>query len=368
MTGHMDSRLEMMLEQCVEKGASDLHVSPDTKPYLRQRGELLEAGEDVLSASTVEEIISSMLNPSQREVLISSQSVDLAVSLKNSQRFRVHIYKERRGLCMTARKLDSEFRTFENLGFPQAVAGLADLRDGLVLVTGPTGSGKTTTLATLIHQINIRRSCHILTIEDPVEYVHLNEKSLVHQRELYSDVGTFAEAVRSSLREDPDVVLIGEMRDLETMRTAITVAETGHLVFSTLHCNNAVGAIDRLIGAFPADEQQSLCQQLSMVLRAVVAQRLLPTVDNRSRIPAVEILQVTKAVANLIRNHKTEQIYSTMEGGGHEGMITLEQSLADLAVSRKVQMNDARKVSENVNIFEQRCQAANGLTTQRRHE
>lgn len=362
----MDPRLEAMLEQCVEKGASDLHISPGTPPYFRQHGELFEAEENILSATAVEEIINSILNSAQRDVLTSTQAVDLAVSLKESDRFRIHIYKERRGQCMTARKLDREFRTFQDLGFPQSVSELSDLRDGLILVTGPTGSGKTTTLATLIHQINMKRSCHILTIEDPVEYVHKDEKSLVHQRELYSDVGTFAEAVRSSLREDPDVVLIGEMRDLETMRTAITVAETGHLVFSTLHCNNAVGAIDRLIGAFPAEEQQSLCQQLSMVLRAVVAQRLLPTVNFKGRVPAVEILKVTKAVANLVRNHKTEQIYSTMEAGTLEGMMTLEQSLADLVVSRKVTMEDARKASEDLNIFEQRCQIAKGFSSERR--
>ena len=267
---------------------------------------------------------------------------------------------------MAVRKLDSEFRTFHDLGLPLAVVELADLRDGLVLLTGPTGSGKTTLLATLIHRINMKRTCHILTIEDPIEYIHQNEKSLVHQRELYSDVNTFSEAVRSSLREDSDVVLIGEMRDIETMRTAITAAETGHLVFSTLHCGNAVGALDRLIGAFPADEQQSLCQQLSMVLRAVVAQRLLPAVDGRGRIPAVEILKVTKAAANLIRNYKTEQLYSTMEGGSQEGMITLEQSLAELTAARRVKLEDARKAAENPRIFDQRYQIAKFLSIERR--
>lgn len=366
MTENFDPKLKALLEKCIESGASDLHLSPEIQPYLRIHGELCKAGEDIISATETDKMINSMLNPLQREVLERSQAVDIAFSLKKDHRFRAHIYKERRGLSMATRKLESQFRSFVELGLPQEVGGLADLRDGLVLVTGPTGSGKTTTLATLINRINMKRSCHILTIEDPIEYVHRNEKSLVHQRELYSDVGTFPEAVRSSLREDPDVVLIGEMRDLETMRTAVTVAETGHLVFSTLHCGNAVGALDRLIGAFPASEQQSLCQQLSMVLRAVVAQRLLPTADGKGRIPAVEILNVTKAVANLIRNYKTEQLYSAMESGGPEGMMTLEQSLADLVTASKVKMEDARKVTENVRIFEQRCQMAKSFSGERR--
>jgi len=366
MTENFDPRLKVLLEKCIESGASDLHLSSETQPYLRIHGELYKEGEDIISAAETDKMINSMLNPLQREVLMRTQAVDIAFSVKKDHRFRAHIYKERRGLSMAARKLESQFRSLADLGLPQEIGGLADLSDGLVLVTGPTGSGKTTTLATLINRINLKRSCHILTIEDPIEYLHRNEKSLVHQRELYSDVGSFPEAVRSSLREDPDVVLIGEMRDLETMRTAITVAETGHLVFSTLHCGSAVGALDRLIGAFPANEQQSLCQQLSMVLRAVVAQRLLPTADGKGRIPAVEIFKVTKAAANLIRNYKTEQLYATMESGSPEGMITLEQSLANLVTTSKVKMDDARKATENVRIFEQRCQLAKSLPTEPR--
>lgn len=211
--------------------------------------------------------------------------------------------------------------------------------------------------ATLIDDINRRRACHILTIEDPVEYLHANKQSLVHQREVRHDVGSFAEAVRDSLREDPDVVLVGEMRDVETMRVAIVVAETGHLVFSTLHCGSAVGALDRIIGAFPADERHSLCQQLSMTLRAVVAQHLLPRADGSGRVPAAEVLRVNKAVANLVRNHRSEQIYAAMEGSGQEGMQTLEQSLAALVAAGTVRPETARGLTENVHVLERRLAA-----------
>jgi len=355
MKDNMDFGLNAMLEQCVKRDASDLHICPDSYAYFRIHGELFKFGENVIPAKETEKIILAMLKPEQREVLKQCRSVDIAFSFGNAERFRAHIYAERRGFSMSARKLDSHFRTFSQLGLPQAVSELAGLRDGLVLVTGPTGSGKTTTLATLINCINTKRFCHILTIEDPIEYIHQNIKSLVHQRELHTNVGSFSEAVRASLREDPDVVLVGEMRDLDTMRTATTVAETGHLVFSTLHCGSAVGALDRLIGAFPADEQQSIAQQLSMVLRAVITQRLLPTADGKGRVPVVEVLQVTKAAANLIRNYKTEQLYSIMENGTKEGMMTLEQSLVEMVKARKVKLDDARRAAENVRVFDQRC-------------
>jgi len=368
MAQNMNIRLEIMLERCVQMGASDLHISPDAFPYIRLHGTLSKIGEYIIAAKEAEEIILSMLNSEQHRTLERERSLDIAFSFKNVDRFRANIYLERGGLSIAIRKLESVFRTFHQLGLPQTIGALADLRDGLVLLTGPTGSGKTTTLATLINRINTQRSCHILTIEDPIEYIHQSAKSLVHQRELNTNVGSFAEAVRASLREDPDVVLVGEMRDLDTMRTAITVAETGHLVFSTLHCGNAVGALDRLIGAFPSGEQQSISQQLSMILRAVIAQRLLPTIDSKGRVPAVEILQVTKAVANLIRNYKTEQLYSIMENGSQEGMITLEQSLAELVKTRKVSFGDARKVAENVRVLEQRCRIAHIPRPEREEE
>jgi twitching motility protein PilT len=239
------------------------------------------------------------------------------------------------------------------LNLPDSLAELSRLRDGLVLFTGPTGSGKSTTLATLLDEINRTRACHILTIEDPVEYLHTNRCSLVHQREVRRDVDDFAQAVRASLREDPDVVLIGEMRDAETMRAAIMVAETGHLVFSTLHCGGAIGALDRILGAFSSHQRDSLCQQLSMTLRAVVAQHLLPRADGPGRLPAVEILRVNKAAANLIRNHKSEQLYTVMEGGGQQGMRTLEQSLADLVAAGSIREATARSVSESPHMLEQ---------------
>jgi twitching motility protein PilT len=252
--------------------------------------------------------------------------------------------------------LDDTFRSFEALHLPPQLKELTALRDGLVLVTGPTGSGKSTTLATMINAINTGRSGHILTIEDPIEYVHRHRKCLVHQRELYTDVPAFADAVRAALREDPDVILVGEMRDLATMRAAITAAETGHLVFSTLHTADAVGALDRMIGLFPGNEQDSIRQQLSMVLRAVVAQRLLARKDGQGRVPAVEILKVTPAVAHLIRTNKPSQIYSAIETGAALGMQTMEQALAALNVQGLIDEVFARQMARDGRSFEDRRQ------------
>jgi twitching motility protein PilT len=351
----MSNELREMLELCVRQGASDLHVSAGEPPYLRIDGELRPAADEPSSADAVRDLLRPSLTDAQQAALDRDGTLDIAFAL-GDERFRGHVYRERSGLAIAARRLGSRFLSLDELGLPEALGRLTELRDGLVLFTGPTGSGKTTTLATLLHRINRSRRCHILTIEDPIEFVHRNERSLVHQRQVHTDVASFADAVRASLREDPDVVLVGEMRDLETMRTAITVAETGHLVFSTLHCGNAVGSLDRLIGAFPEGERESLCQQLSMTLRAVVTQRLLPRADGPGRVPAVEILWVTKGVANLIRNHKSEQIPSAMEGGGAHGMQLLEQSLAQLVAAGTVDEAEARQVAENPQDFEQRLQ------------
>jgi twitching motility protein PilT len=349
--------MENLLELCIKHEASDLHISSGDVPYFRVHGRLEPFEGKPLTALEVDELAHSLMNPQQAEVFKQELTLDLAHAQSEMQRFRINVYRERGRVAMAIRRLENRFRSIEEWGLPPVLGTFAELRDGLVLVTGPTGSGKTTTLATLIHQINLDRACHIITIEDPVEYIHHNVRSMVHQRELYSDVPTFAQAVRASLREDPDVILVGEMRDVETMRAAITAAETGHLVFSTLHTGDTVGAVDRMIGMFSGTEQESIRQQLSMVLKAVVAQRLLPTVDGEGRVPAVEILRITTAVAHLVRTGKPQQIYSSIEAGSELGMQTFEQALADLVTRGIVDISDASLLSRDGKLFAERLRS-----------
>ncbi len=351
---------EWALQECVKRGASDLHLSSGAASALRLQGEihLLPDGwdEKACPTPTLDAVAQAILIPRQQETFECEQALDLSYRLPGGERFRVHFYRERGRIAIAIRQLERHIRTFEALGLPPQIKELADLPDGLVLMTGPTGSGKTTTLATQIHQINITRGCHIITIEDPVEYVHQQSRSLIHQRELYTDVPSFAQAVRSALREDPDVLLIGEMRDLDTMRAAISAAETGHLVFSTLHTGSAVGAVDRLIGAFPGSEQESVRQQISMVLRAVVAQRLLPHRLGGGCVAVVEILKVTPAVAHLIRTGRPQQIYAAMETGAVHGMQTMEQGLAKGVHQGKLDPREARKWANDGSILDAQLQ------------
>ncbi len=259
---------------------------------------------------------------------------------------------------MALRRLDDEFRTLTQLNLPPQLGELGSFPYGLVLVTGPTGSGKSTTLATIIHQVNLTRQCHIITIEDPIEYVHKNIKSLVRQRELFCDVPTFASALRAALREDPDVILVGEMRDFETIQAAIIAAETGHLVFSTLHTGDCVGSISRMVSVFPSDEQVAVREQLSRTLRAVVSQRLIRRADGKGRVPAVEIMRVNPAVANLIRIGDQRQIYSVMQTGAEDGMLILDQALAYLTAGGLITHDEALNWSRDPNVFESRLKMA----------
>lgn len=252
---------------------------------------------------------------------------------------------------MAVRHLDQSILSFQELGLPNELRELAHLQSGLVLVTGVTGSGKSTTLALLLDEINRQRNCHILTVEDPVEFVHENRMSLVHHREVHTDVPDFADAVRAGLREDPDVIMVGEMRDLETMQTSMIAAETGHLVFSTLHTGTAIGAVERFIGAFSGEEQSVARHRFSMVLRAVVAQQLLIGGEGQRRVPAIEILKINHAAAHLIRTSKTEQLLSLMEAGAGEGMWTLDQYLARLVRSNKLPLDVASKYCQNLEYF-----------------
>ncbi|MAG16557.1 MAG: twitching motility protein [Phycisphaerae bacterium] len=336
--------------------ASDLHLAADDVAYARVHGDLRPLDDNIISADQLDAMLSSLMEPEQWCELQQHHTIDLAYS-HDGNRFRINVFRQRGKLAMAIRRLDNAFRTLDELHLPEQLKDLVHLQHGLALVTGATGSGKTTTLATLLHEINCTRPCHIITIEDPIEYVHENRTALVHQRELHSDVPSFADAVRASLREDPDVILVGEMRDLETMRAAITAAETGHLVFSTLHTGDTVGALDRMLGAFPAEEQSSVRHQVSMVLQAVVAQQLLPSACGEIRVPAVEILRVTTAVGNQIRSGKFEQIYATIEGGLSLGMQTMEHSLAELATRGLIDTDVAIQAARNPLMVESRLKS-----------
>jgi twitching motility protein PilT len=351
MSAEMKALFENWLRDCVARGASDLHLAAGQPPAFRVHGELRREGE-ALPAEQLRAVAHAILSETRRAHLQEVRGADLGYALPEGARFRVNVYYERGELAYAIRKLENSIQSLEALRLPQELHSLSRYPDGLILVTGPTGSGKSTTLATLLDEINRTRRCHILTIEDPIEYVHVGRKAVVHQRQLYDDVPSFSEAVRAALREDPDVILVGEMRDLATMRAAVTAAETGHLVFSTLHTGDAVGAIDRIIGAFPAEEQQSIRQQMSLVLRAVVTQHLLPTPSRQGRVPLAEILIVTQAVASLIRQNKPRQIYSMMEAGAQHGMVTLETALARLVRAGLVEEGRARLMARDETQFE----------------
>ncbi len=349
-------RFENLLRRCINYGASDLHLSAWCAPTYRVNGALRPEDEAPLAAEDIRHLVESLLNPAQRTVLEQQRSLDLSHTLPEGERFRLNLYHERGSLAVAARWLENRFHSLESLRLPPVLHRFAELKDGLVLISGVTGSGKSTTLASLLNEINANRPCHILTVEDPIEFVHVNRRAMVHQRELHTDVPSFAEAVRAAMREDPDVILVGELRDLETMRAAIMAAETGHLVFSTLHTGDAVGVLDRFVGMFPGEEQDAIRQQLSMVLRAVVTQYLLPARPG-GRVPVLEILIVTPAVANLIRHYRPQQIYSAMESGRALGMQTLDFALAERVREKLLDEAVARRLVRNPAAFDEMVKA-----------
>src|SRR6266542_1309472 len=333
--------IDDLLEQMVARNASDLHITVGAHPVLRLRGRL-EPLQDVppLTAETTQQLLYRVLSTDQQKQLEIGRQIDFAHSLPGLARFRVNVYWQRATLGAAFRLIPTEIKTLEELGIPSSLHAFTDKPRGLVLVTGPTGSGKSTTLAALIDEINRKRAEHILTIEDPIEFVHRHKRCVVNQREIGVDATDFANALRAALRQDPDVILLGEMRDLETISTALTAAETGHLVFATLHTQSAPGTIDRVIDAFPAAQQDQIRIQLAATLEGVVTQALLPTADGTGRVAALEILFPDDAVRNLIRQTKVEQIYSVMQTGVARGMQTMEQALAELTL-RKVITQEA---------------------------
>jgi twitching motility protein PilT len=334
--------IDALLERMVALNASDLHVTAGTAPCVRLHGTLQAVeGTEPLTPDDTHQLLYRILSTEQQKNLEVERNIDMAYSIPGLARFRVNVFFQRGALGAAFRLIPAEIKTLEELGIPSTLRELTEKPRGLVLVTGPTGSGKSTTLAALIDEINRKRSEHILTIEDPVEFVHRHKKCIVNQREIGPDATSFANALRAALREDPDVILLGEMRDLETIGTAITAAETGHLVFATLHTQSAPSTVDRIIDAFPAAQQEQVRVQLAATLEGIVTQALLRTSDGAGRVAALEILFPDDAVRNLIRQGKVEQIYSVMQTGTAKGMQTMEQALADLTLRRVISLDAA---------------------------
>ena len=329
--------IDDLLLQMVALDASDLHVSAGSPPVVRVRGHLerLE-GAAALAPEETLDLLYRILSTEQQKHLELDRQIDFAHAIPHVARFRVNCYYQREALSAAFRLIPTEIKSLEELGLPASLHVLAEKPRGLVLVTGPTGSGKSTTLASVVDEINRSRNAHILTIEDPIEFLHRNKHCLVNQREIGVDAVSFADGLRGALRQDPDVILVGEMRDLETIAIALTAAETGHLVFATLHTQSAPSTIDRVIDVFPAEQQQQVRTQLASTLEGVVTQDLLPTADGAGRVAAVEILLPDDAVRNLIRQGKVEQVYSVMQTSSGKGMQTMEQSLAELVLRRTV--------------------------------
>ncbi|PZV20568.1 MAG: twitching motility protein PilT [Leptolyngbya sp.] len=330
----MELMIEDLMEEVIERGGSDLHLSAGLPPYIRISGKLTPTEHEPMTAESCQRLIFSMLNNTQRKQLEQTWELDCSYGVKGLARFRVNVYKDRGTYAACLRALSSKIPSMDTLGLPNIVRELSEKPRGLILVTGPTGSGKSTTLASMINNINLTRPEHILTVEDPIEFVYEPIKSLIHQRQIGEDTKSFANALRAALREDPDVILVGEMRDLETISLAISAAETGHLVFGTLHTSSASQTVDRMIDVFPPTQQQQIRVQLSGSLVAVLSQTLVPKANPKpgefGRIMAQEIMVITPAIANMIREGKTPQIYGAIQTGGKLAMQTLEKVLSDL--------------------------------------
>jgi len=335
-------RIEVLLDEVIKKKASDLHLQVGLAPMLRIDGALVAVtGADALDEEAVEALVFSILDEDQKQILLKDKEFDFSFAYGELGRFRVNAFHERGNIAAALRLIPNEILTIEQLGLPEIVNKFADLPRGLVLVTGPTGSGKSTSLAALVHKINTEEAKHIITIEDPIEFTHKSQKSVIVQREVHYDTYSFSAALRSALREDPDVVLVGEMRDLETIASAITIAETGHLVFATLHTNSAAQSIDRMIDVFPPHQQPQIRAQLSNILQAIVSQRLVPTIGG-GRVAAAEILVATPAVRNIIREGKAHQLEAVIQTGAEFGMQSMDKQLVSLIHEGKITYDEAR--------------------------
>jgi twitching motility protein PilT len=356
--------LSEYLLHCENVNASDLHLAPGHVPLARIDGELTPVpGRGKLHGEEIHAISETMMNSGQRLALVQKGAADGACSSPGGARFRFNIFRRQGKRAITLRRLEDRFRSLKELGLPDSLYRLANLSDGLVVLSGPTGCGKSTTIATLLDRINRERRCHIVTIEDPVEYLHEPRMAEVNQRELYTDVPDFNEALVSAMRQDPDVILVGEVRDLKTIRTAITAAETGHLVYTTVHAGDCVGTIERLVGVFPADEQDGIRRQLALVLRAVVNQQLVPAMTpdgKKGRVAAAEVLINTAAVSNLIVIGKSNLIYSALETGKSVGMQTMDQDVARLWAEDRIDEQTAVATARNVGAMRERANFLRG--------
>lgn len=347
-----DTRIESLLEECVKTKASDLHLQVGLPPILRIDGALQPvAGYKELDETTVERLVFATLEEDQKQILIKDKEFDYSFSFGDLGRFRVNAFHEKGNIAAAFRLIPNEIQSITELGMPPIVESFADYPRGLVLVTGPTGSGKSTTLAGLVDKINREKASHIITIEDPIEFTHKSHRSVVVQREVHYDTYSFSAALRSALRQDPDVVLIGEMRDLETISAAITIAETGHLVFATLHTNSAAQSIDRMIDVFPPHQQPQVRSQLSNILMAICAQRLVPAIGG-GRVVAAEIMIANPAVRSVIREGKTHQLDTIIQTGADQGMQTMDRTLVKLVQAGQVTYDVAREYAVDLQEFD----------------
>jgi twitching motility protein PilT len=359
------STLPEMLQKTIQAGASDLHLTTGTAAQIRVDGQLRPIEQQILTAADTKRLAYSVMTDGQKHQYEEKWEIDFSFGIKDLCRFRANVFTQRGAVGAVFRLIPFEIKGFESLNLPPIVEQLCEKPRGLVLVTGPTGSGKSTTLAAMIDKINIERHEHILTIEDPIEFVHAHKSCIVNQREVSSDTHSFADALRVALREDPDVVLIGEMRDLETVESALRIAETGHLTFATLHTNSAATTINRIVDIFPSNQQPQIRAQLSMVLEGILCQSLIPRVNGSGRCMAMEILIPTPAVRNLIREDKIHQVYSVMQTGQDKyGMQTFNQSLSHLVLAKQITHEDALSKSSNVEELQDLIQRGVGLNLQ----
>jgi twitching motility protein PilT len=344
--------LRALLEEMIERGASDLHITAGERPKLRVDGHITDSTTDhILTPKDTLQLTYSILTENQKKRFETEDELDFSFGIQNLARFRGNVYRQRGCVALAIRQIPFKIQTFEELRLPVVVQKFADKPRGLVLVTGPTGSGKSTTLAAIIDKINKERRGHILTIEDPIEFIHRHQGCMVNQREVGADTQSFARALKYALRQDPDVILVGEMRDLETVQAALTIAETGHLCLATLHTNSCAETINRVIDVFPAHQQSQIRAQLAFVLEGVITQQLLPKARGRGRAMAAEIMVCTQAIRSCIRDDKVHQIYSIMQAGKKHGMQTLNDALKELYLSREVTLEEALKRSSDPNEF-----------------
>jgi twitching motility protein PilT len=354
--------MHQLLKTLVDQGGTDLHITTNSPPQIRIDGKMIPLQLPPMTAAETKQVIYSVLTDNQKHRLEESLEVDFSFGVKGLARFRANVFFQRGAVAGAFRTIPWEMRNFKDLGLPDIVSQLCDRPRGLILVTGPTGSGKTTTLAAMLDKVNNERHEHIVTIEDPIEYLHAHKKCLVNQRELHADTHSFSNALRSVLRQDPDVVLIGEMRDLETIESALRIAETGHLTFATLHTNSAAQTINRIIDVFPAHQQSQIRAQLSFVLEGIMCQSLLPRATGQGRALALEILVPNSAIRNLIREDKIHQIYSAMQTGQAQyGMQTFNQSLATLYFKKQITLQLALSMSSHPDELQDMINRGAGL-------